>query len=204
MACRRSYNNERAKWREKCREKLSEHISVRLGIKMDPEKVRLITNPDDPYVWHILPGREHLFSKHMSKLSTGAYIQLCRELGSGFEAVPTEVNRLICNSNCLFAQHSSFKSTIEELEANNKICSTKVNRLQDSLTVEINRRESAEYKLQRSKEQMQTLREERDALAQEVKSFVVLKSKCKDLVATSRTWLDDARTSLEIFSEGLE
>ncbi|OCK75347.1 hypothetical protein K432DRAFT_272957, partial [Lepidopterella palustris CBS 459.81] len=157
MACRRNSNFERARWREECREKLSRHISARLGIRVDPENVRLITASEDPYVWNVLPGREHLFSKHMSKHSTGAYMQLCRELGSGFEAVPAKVEALFTsvipkliyfeNSGCMFAQPSSFKSTIEELEAKNKNLVDEIKRLQDTLDIEIRRRQCAEDKI---------------------------------------------------------
>ena len=46
----------------------------------------MITNDDDPYRWAISPGNEHLFEKHLSKLSIGPLTQLCREVGTGFYA----------------------------------------------------------------------------------------------------------------------
>ena len=53
--------------------------------------MRLITGGDDPYAWTILPGKEHLFRKHLSKHSVEAYIELCQEVGVSFKAVPSQV-----------------------------------------------------------------------------------------------------------------
>ncbi len=58
-----------------------------LGILIEPAEVRLITSGDDPYTWQRLPGKEHLFEKHLSKHSIGAYRELCRGVGVSFEAV---------------------------------------------------------------------------------------------------------------------
>lgn len=58
-----------------------------LGISIEPAEIRLITSPDDPYAWRCLPEKQHLFSKHLSKHSVGAYRELCREIGVSFEAV---------------------------------------------------------------------------------------------------------------------
>jgi len=52
-----------------------------------PAEVRLITSTDDPYTWQMLPEKEHLFKKHLSKHSIGAYRELCRGVGTSFEAV---------------------------------------------------------------------------------------------------------------------
>ncbi len=60
---------------------------TKLGISVEPIEVRLITSADDPYDWRILPEKEHLFRKHLSKHSIGAYRELCREVGILFEAV---------------------------------------------------------------------------------------------------------------------
>ena len=87
----------RAYWRTKCRQLISEHIgrlmrplSIRvlthfsekeLGLKISADKVRLVPRPDDPYQWVCLPARTHLFDKPLSKHNTGAYKEVCRELG---------------------------------------------------------------------------------------------------------------------------
>ena len=50
-------------------------------------QVRLITGADDPYAWKVLPEKEHLFKKHLSKHSIGAYVELWREVRVPFEAM---------------------------------------------------------------------------------------------------------------------
>jgi len=52
---------------------LTEIVGKNLGILIEPTQVRLITSADDPYAWKVLPEKEHLFKKHMNKLSIGAY-----------------------------------------------------------------------------------------------------------------------------------
>ena len=69
----------------------------KLGIKVKPADVRLITTADDVYAWRFLPGKQHLFDKHLSKHSVGAYRELCREVGISFEAVP--LSTLNSNAN---------------------------------------------------------------------------------------------------------
>lgn len=113
MAAIRSSNSDRTMYRTKCRQKLSEHICnvwisfrsniecwnglevAKLGILIAPADVRLITSADDPYTWHPLPEKEHLFRKHLSKHSIGAYRELCRGVGVSFEAVPVSVSDAI-------------------------------------------------------------------------------------------------------------
>jgi len=63
-----------------------------VGILIEPSEVRLITGPDDPYAWTMLPGKEYLFKKHLSKHSLEAYMELCQEVGVSFEAVPAKVD----------------------------------------------------------------------------------------------------------------
>lgn len=60
---------------------------TKLGISIEPAEVRLIPSATDPYTWQILPEKEHLFKKHLSKHSIGAYRELCRGVGVSFEAV---------------------------------------------------------------------------------------------------------------------
>lgn len=65
-----------------------------LGIEVDPGNIRLIPSSDDPYRWDPLPGKEYLFEKHLSKLSIGPLMELCREVGTSFRAVrPSETTR---------------------------------------------------------------------------------------------------------------
>ncbi len=60
---------------------------TKLGILVKPAEVRLITSTDDPYNWRILPEKQYLFKKYLSKYSIGVYRELCREVGILFEAV---------------------------------------------------------------------------------------------------------------------
>ena len=67
---------------------LNQSAGSRLGIVVDPDDVRLIPTADDGYIWMRQPEREHLFEKQLSKHSYGAYMELCREIGTSFEAIP--------------------------------------------------------------------------------------------------------------------
>jgi hypothetical protein len=58
----------------------------RLGIIVDPAKVRLQPGIEDGYEWKPLPGKEDLFAKPLSKHSIGAYMELYRGVGVSFEA----------------------------------------------------------------------------------------------------------------------
>lgn len=63
-----------------------------MGIDVDPDRVRLLTSPNDPYTWGHVPGNENsfkpeLFNNHLSKLSVGPLTELYREVGSSFRAV---------------------------------------------------------------------------------------------------------------------
>src|SRR5439155_25578914 len=66
---------------------LTEIVGNNLGIPIEPMQVRLITGVDDSYTWKVLPEKKHLFKKHLSKHSIGAYMELWREVGISFEAV---------------------------------------------------------------------------------------------------------------------
>ena len=60
---------------------------TKLGISIEPAEIRLITSANDPYTWQILPEKQYLFMKHLSKHSVGAYKELCQGVGISFEAV---------------------------------------------------------------------------------------------------------------------
>jgi hypothetical protein len=70
-----------------CHKLITSSEEVNLGLSVEPAQVRLITTKDDLYSWKILPGKEHLFEKQLSKHSIGAYMELFREVGVSFEAV---------------------------------------------------------------------------------------------------------------------
>ena len=55
---------------------------------MAPDKVRLMTKPDDGYTWSYRSEVAHLFAKHLSVHTIPACEELCREVGKRFWAVP--------------------------------------------------------------------------------------------------------------------
>lgn len=88
--------------------------AANLGLSVKPGQVRLITNSDDPYIWKVLPGKEHLFKKQMSKHSIGAYVELCREVGTSFEAVLATSKAIENDHKC--EGGPTFTEKIAELE----------------------------------------------------------------------------------------
>ena len=58
-----------------------------LGLDIPPAQVRLRPKFEDGYAWRIEPASQHLFSKGLSKLSTGAYRELISRVGSSFRVV---------------------------------------------------------------------------------------------------------------------
>lgn len=68
------------------------YLDDTLGLKIHPPDVRLIPNATDPYSWGPIPGKETmfkdiLFAKHLSKLSIGPLMELCRGVGKTFRAI---------------------------------------------------------------------------------------------------------------------
>ncbi|KAI9758898.1 MAG: hypothetical protein M1840_003738 [Geoglossum simile] len=119
MAHYQASNLKRMEWNKICREQLSAHIYNRLGILIEPAQVRLKINTDDPYIWEKIEGKEHLFSRNMSDLSTGALKELYEGIGKSFAAVwkpPTRTSQ--AQENCLhsFNPEVSFTVKINELE----------------------------------------------------------------------------------------
>lgn len=45
---------------------------------------------EDEYRWSVLPQKEYLFEKNLSKLSTGVYTQIIQGIGVFFEALPND------------------------------------------------------------------------------------------------------------------
>ncbi|KAI9776363.1 MAG: hypothetical protein M1839_000443 [Geoglossum umbratile] len=136
MASPRVSNLERAKWRARCRQRLSEHIQSKIGISIEPSQVRLITCVDDPYNWTFLPEKWHLFGKHLSKHSIGAYMELCRDVGISFEAVAagasTQCTAQVKQDDAPPSQPDvSFLAKIQQLEAENSRLTSELNQWQE-------------------------------------------------------------------------
>jgi chromosome segregation ATPase len=79
-------------------------------------EVRLITGPDEPYKWSYLPEKAHLFQKHLSKQTMGAYLELFDEVGKTFEAIAVSVNKVTEAAGHLGELNASFTTKIERLE----------------------------------------------------------------------------------------
>ncbi|KAG4258500.1 hypothetical protein FPRO03_03454 [Fusarium proliferatum] len=58
-----------------------------LNLEIDPANVRLKPSEEDLYRWQPSSGKEHLFEKHLSKLSVGPLMELCKGIGTSFKAV---------------------------------------------------------------------------------------------------------------------
>jgi hypothetical protein len=64
----------------------------RLGIKIDPQAVRLQPAPEDGYAWSITDSKRHLLKSCLSNGTVGLYDEICKEIGHSIEAVrPTGV-----------------------------------------------------------------------------------------------------------------
>ena len=56
--------------------------------------MRLNTRASDVYVWSYFPERSHLFQRPLSKHTTGAYREICRETGQSLEVMTRETPSL--------------------------------------------------------------------------------------------------------------
>jgi TolA-binding protein len=117
-------------------------------------QVRLITTRDDPYSWKVLPGREHLFAKQMSKHSIGAYMELFREVGASFEAVLATAKATDRDQGS--DGRATFSGTIAELERHKSS-------LMQELCQSESRAERAEREIDRLKTEILAL-ERQDAM----------------------------------------
>ncbi|KAH8430081.1 uncharacterized protein LDX57_007751 [Aspergillus melleus] len=59
----------------------------RLGLRIDPNEVRLQPAPQDGYVWSVTDSKAHLLETPLSNGTVGLYEEICRELGHSLEAV---------------------------------------------------------------------------------------------------------------------
>jgi hypothetical protein len=79
-------------------------------------EVRLITGSDEPYKWSYLPEKAHLFQKHLSKHTLGAYVELFDEVGRTFEAMAVSYDKASEASPRPEVVAASFTTKIERLE----------------------------------------------------------------------------------------
>ncbi|KAL6716974.1 hypothetical protein ACLMJK_004887 [Lecanora helva] len=95
---RPNQSERRSKQRSRCRELLSDHLRSQLGIDIPPAEVRMRPRKEDGYRWSVLPQKEYLFEKNLSKLSTGMYTQIIQGIGVFFEALPKEHSTVEANN----------------------------------------------------------------------------------------------------------
>ena len=118
-------------------------IGNNLGILIEPMQVRLITDVDDSYAWKVLPEKKHLFTKHLSKHSIRAYMELWREVGISFEAV------LVSGSEQRNLEESadaklSFTGKIQDLQTENTELNNQLNEWRNQAVKESELRRLAE------------------------------------------------------------
>lgn len=79
-------------------------------------QVRLITSPDEPYIWRYMEKSAHLFQKHLSKHTMGACVELYNKVGETFEAIKAPGA-----PDCPTEGDVSFTSTIKQFERKNAL-----------------------------------------------------------------------------------
>ena len=175
--------------------KLTRIAAAKLGISVRPEDVRLITSPDDPYTWQVLPEKRHLFTKHLSKHSTGAYRELSRGVGISFEAVllakappckVTERYRHQCDEVCclkLMTMNSltiyqgnstldvSFTEVIARLEVDKENLEAELRIARDRESEAVKDKQQAEATVAQLILDSQGIKEEKQALSQQVREM---------------------------------
>ncbi|KAL2801504.1 hypothetical protein BJX63DRAFT_438789 [Aspergillus granulosus] len=94
----------------------------RLGIKLDPQAVRLQPTPEDGYAWSVTDSKRHLMKTCLSNGTVGLYDEICKEIGQSIEAVrPTRPTGPALGSGPLFGsdEDDSFTATIQRLRLDN-------------------------------------------------------------------------------------
>jgi hypothetical protein len=124
-------------------------------------QVRLITGAEDPYAWKVLPEKEHLFKKHMSKHSIGAYMELWRNVGVSFEAVLAAVSTEFSQRHPQESADArlSFTARIEDLQTENGKLSNQLNQWRDQAAKESELKKLAEEHASRLKIDNQQLQQ---------------------------------------------
>jgi hypothetical protein len=173
-----------------------------LELLVEPAQVRLITTSDDQYCWKVLPGKEHLFEKQMSKHSIGAYMELFREVGVSFEAVlaTSETTKQDRGSD------NTFSRKIEQLESNKQslieelcLCKSRVERAEK----EIDQLRTTVYRLKtQDAQKIDLINEYRNITVRSLKDANSAFEKFR-LSAVAREW-DDRWSSLDTCSYSTE
>lgn len=88
---------------------------------MSPVDVRPLPGPEDISRWGMLPDKQYLFSKQLSKHSIGAYMELCRGVRDFLEAVLSKTKRDLSgfqvDTDIASQGRTSFSARIVDLES---------------------------------------------------------------------------------------
>ncbi|KAN0069235.1 hypothetical protein V8E54_012864, partial [Elaphomyces granulatus] len=100
-------------------------------------------------LWTAIPEKKYLFTKQLSKLSIGAYMELCREVGKSFEAVehPDATIGASEGDVQLIALAGTASSEINHLREENTKLGEEVSRRQEEAAAEASVRQRLEKKL---------------------------------------------------------
>ena len=165
---------------------LIEFTESKLGIDVEPEHIRLMPRPGDGYIWKQVaaedesplekktlpaekealqakkktPRKEHLFTKQLSKLSVGAYMELIRGVNVWFEAIAEPRPGNVVNSESQGAEstgvnmadgstsNASFTSRIDYLRTTNARLADELEDWRERAQTDSEARQRAEEKVE--------------------------------------------------------
>ncbi|KAH1310236.1 hypothetical protein KXW65_006032, partial [Aspergillus fumigatus] len=129
-------NEKRAQRRQQCREALANHIYDRLGLRIQPQAVRLQPAPEDGYTWSVTDSKAHLMKTSLSSGTVGLYDAICKEIGRSIEAVrPSREADEVLDSDLSpdFGEGDSFTAIIERLKRENGQLREEIGQLRDQI-----------------------------------------------------------------------
>ncbi|KAM5358837.1 hypothetical protein ACJZ2D_014935 [Fusarium nematophilum] len=131
-------------------------------MRLEPSQVRLHPTRNDPYKWHIFPGKEYLFEKNLSDNSVRVYQELHDGVGVFFEATEATEASLDArgNTGSLDSTAVSFASRINELQVQKDYAAQEMNLLKSQLETEVKLRLDLEERLQAAYEREGCLKED--------------------------------------------
>ncbi|KAH8430174.1 uncharacterized protein LDX57_007844 [Aspergillus melleus] len=152
-------------------------LDYRLGLRINPNEVRLQPAPQDGYIWSVTDSKAHLLETPLSNGTVGLYEEICRELGRSLEAVrpavlqgdhnDLELNENTENEPTPTPEDDSFTATIQRLEQDNQQLDDENERLRDRMQACLHRSRAFEIKtwhlqreIKRQKEYIGELEEE--------------------------------------------
>lgn len=171
---------------------------TKLGISIDPAEVRLVPIATDPYTWQILPEKEHLFKKHLSKHSIGAYIELCRGVGVSFKAVLAPESSNTAEQKLLEGRGGarvggpdisspeiSFTAVIGQLKRDKLKMAAELSKLHDQAAKATDLKHLAEEEAAQSKLVIQAAEADKQILQQEVQNLIGMVEYFRNTTANS-------------------